>query len=132
MKSNYKKMKRSNIITGIAIIYLVAIFTLFVMSAQGLGDIYDKAGIKNDAFLHILAFFILAFLLRLMFTARKVRRPLLLSTIISISAAGIIELIQHMLPWRHATFHDVALHLTGIAAYVVIDLFIPWKKDKAD
>ncbi len=118
-------MKKSIIITIIVVVYISALLTMFFTRASELGIIYSKLGVHNDNFLHFIAFFVLAFLVRLMFTSKlyAVRHPLVWALVFSVVLAGVIELAQLFVPTRHAKLFDFGMHTTAVVAYIIVDYF---------
>ena len=119
-------MKRAIAFTSISVAYVIALVSMFFIDARSLGNIYASVGFGSDTLLHVLAFFFLALLLRLTFSERMydLERPILHALLYASLIAGLIELMQVLLPTRHALMLDLGLHLLGIAVYGVLDYIV--------
>jgi len=118
-------MKKSVAITAFVIFYHIVLIVLFSMNNDILLKVYSKIGIVNGSFLHIPAFFFLAFLIRLMFTSKlwAVHHPLLWSFFVCMGVAILLEVVQVFIPSRTANLTDFIVDIVGILLYLVVDLY---------
>ena len=119
-------MKKAIALTAVSLIYVVCLISMFFIDASSLGGIYREFGVGNDTVLHVLAFFFLAFLLRLTFSEKfyGLDRPILHAMLYASLIAAAIELVQGLMPTRHPTMLDLGLHLFSIALYGAMDMLL--------
>lgn len=101
--------------------YSCFMISLFFIDPKSLHKIYTIAGISNDTITHLIAFFILALLTTYIFQSTH---PMLLTFSVTFILAISIEMIQTLLPARHANRLDLLLHLSGSIGYILFHISI--------
>ena len=125
LKSDKSFLMMMKILFTIIVVLYIGIISIFsIINAEQLGGVYKDVGIAGDNILHIAAFFIFAFLLRLALGSYAVKRPLLFAAIWAVFVAAVIEGIQLLIPTRHAMLVDFGLHVSGAAVYIALDALI--------
>jgi hypothetical protein len=119
-------MIKSIAASTVTLSYALAIFYLSVVSAGTLGVFYKRAGIRGGvSLLHVLAFALLAFLIRFMFSTRlykmRIPNPRAWSVTTAGVLAGVLEFLQVFMPTRHARARDLLLHAAGIFIFFIVD-----------
>lgn len=119
-------MVKSIAASTVTLSYVLAIFYLSFVSAGTLGMIYKRVGITGGvSLLHLLSFFLLALLLRFMFSTRlykpRIQDPSVWSVSTAAVLAGVLEFLQVFLPTRHARARDLLLHAAGIFIFIIVD-----------
>ena len=119
-------MMKSIVASTITLFYVLVIFYLSFVSAGTLGVIYTRVGIREGvSLLHVIAFALLAFLTRFMFSTRlfetRIQNPRAWGVYIAVFLAGVIEFLQCFVPTRHARVRDLLLHAAGIFIFIIID-----------
>jgi len=119
-------VKKSITAAIIVLVYFGIIVSLFFMNKSTLFAIYSFVGIENDNWLHVPAFFVLAFLVRLMFSSRifGTKNPLFYSAVISIVLGVVLEVLHIYVPSRTFNPMDMLLNLFGISLYIAIDFVV--------
>jgi len=117
-------MKKSILLTAIVALYVGSLCIFFFMDAADLGEIYMKAGVLNDNVLHFFTFFLLAFFMSMMLASYNVKHHLINALVFSIMIACIIEIVQYLVPTRHAMLLDFFLHTGGVAGYIVLEVLL--------
>jgi VanZ family protein len=119
-------MMKSIAASTVTLFYALAIFYLSFVSAGTLGAIYKRVGIRGGvSLLHVLAFALLAVLIRYMFSTRLYKtwipNPRAWSVYTAGILAGILEFLQVFMPTRHARARDLLLHAAGIFIFFIVD-----------
>ena len=110
----------------VTLFYALAIFYLSFVSAGTLGAIYKRVGIRGGvSLLHVLAFALLAVLIRFMFSTRlykiRIQNPRAWSVFTAVFLSGVLEFLQLFMPTRHASVRDLLLHAAGIFIFFIVD-----------
>jgi len=119
-------MKRSILSAAVVFLYLLLVVSLFFIGRDSLLVIYSFFGIVNDNILHVPAFFVMAFLVRLMFSSRifKVKDPLIWCSVVAIVLGIVLELAHLYVPSRTFNPVDMALNMVGIVLYIAVDFLV--------
>ncbi len=126
----------------VALSCVLSIFYFSFIQADTLRLFYQWIGIGSDTFLHVLSFFLLSCVIRLMFSTQffrgLIQKPGVWSAVIAMSLSVIIETVQLVTTTRHGLLRDLWLHAAGIMLFLVCNLgferkshpFDPIGKDK--
>ncbi|MGD9973952.1 MAG: hypothetical protein AB7S77_12905 [Desulfatirhabdiaceae bacterium] len=127
---------KSIAIASVALSCILAIFYFSLIQADTLELFYQWIGIGNDTFLHVLSFFLLSCVIRLMLSTRffrgLIQKPGAWSAGIAMSLSVIIETVQLVTTTRHGLLRDLWLHAAGIMLFLVCDLSFEKKSQSFD
>ncbi len=113
-------MRRSIAITILTLMYTGLLF--FGLTTDGATIKRLSFGIDASYF-HIPAFFMLALLVRMMFTSKlfSVKHPIIWSFIVSVCFGITTEILQKNISSRSFSYMDLLFNLSGISLYVFLD-----------
>lgn len=121
-------MKLKYALTGLLVLYLVAMFMLAILPHLG----FIKGVSENDKILHLTEFFVFTILLIATLSFYDIKDMYLIATVSVLSIILISELIQIPVVGRTFSLQDIIADMTGSAAafFVMFLARLRWKSSK--
>ncbi|WP_372760366.1 VanZ family protein [Pseudoalteromonas sp.] len=104
---------------AIFLLSIVAFTFLFAKEIKGVGNLFPHV----DKVAHFGVFFILA-----MIMDKAFKLPLYVQILLLAGYGAAIEIMQHTLPYRHASLADFIADFAGAASYFFIKVIYPFSK----
>jgi len=121
-------MKLKYALTGLLVLYLVAMFMLAILPHLG----FIKGVSENDKILHLTEFFVFTILLIATLSFYDIKDMYLIATVSVLSIILISELIQIPVVGRTFSLQDIIADMTGSATafFVMFLARLRWKSSK--